>query len=167
MDLIETIKEMNKEMAEKFPEINYGGCGKSSFTLFNLLSKIKGVSNVGISVTWYRDNHDCGYNKIRKIKITDDNVMRCIDSHDWDHIMVKFKYNGKVYYVDPLRIVHVKDLKSNNLNAHYGTVNANSIIYIIRKSGVIWNWIWTSVKKDNEARLVMKKYLRPHFKKGK
>ena len=167
MDLIEVIKEMNKEMAEKFPEINYGGCGKSSFTLLKCLLNVKGVSNVGIAIAWYRDNHKCSYNKIKKIKVTDDNVLECIDSYDWDHIMVKFKYNGKIYYVDPLRIVHVKDLKSNNLNAHYGSVSASKVVHIIRKSDICWNSRWTSLNQDNEARLVMKKYLRPHFKKGK
>lgn len=167
MDLIEVIKEMNKEMSEKFYYINQGGCGKSAFAIYKLLLKIKGVSNVGIAIAWYRDNHKCSYNKIRKIKVTDDNVLECIDSYDWDHIMVKFKYNGKIYYVDPLRIVHVKDLKSNNLNAHYGSVSASKIVHIIRKSDICWNSIWTSLNQDNEARLVMKKYLRPHFKKGK
>ena len=154
-------------MLEKFPEINYGGCGKSSFALLKCLLNIKGVSNAGIALSWYRDNHNYSYNKIRKIKITDDNVLNCINRHDWDHIMVKFKYNGKVYYVDPLRIVHVKDLKSNNLNAHYGSVSASKVVHIIRKSDICWNSRWTSLNQDNEARLVMKKYLRPHFKKGK
>lgn len=81
--------------------------------------------------------------------------------------MVKFKYNGKIYYVDPLRIVHVKDLKSNNLDAHYGSVSASKVVHIIRKSDICWNSRWTSLNQDNEARLVVKKYLRPHFKKGK
>lgn len=57
MDLIEAIKEMNKEMAEKFPEINYGGCGKSAFTIYKSLLNIEGVSNIKIVFTFSKDGY--------------------------------------------------------------------------------------------------------------
>lgn len=81
--------------------------------------------------------------------------------------MVRFTYKGKVYYMDPLKIVIAKDLEFKGIKVHYGSISAIGIIKIIRKGKIDWNWKWTSRKKDNEARLVMKKYLRPHFKKGK
>lgn len=66
-----------------------------------------------------------------------------------------------------MQVLLLKDLKSNNLNVHYGSASISKAIYIIRKSNIFWNWRWTSCKKDNEARITIKKYLRPHFKKGK
>lgn len=167
MDLIETIKEMNKEMSEKFYYINQGGCGKSAFTIYKLLLKIKGVSNVGIVITWDVGNHYCDDRKIRKLKLTDDNILSLINYKNWDHIMVRFKYKDKIYYVDPLKIVIAKDLDFKGIKVHYRSISATGIVKIIRKGKIDWNWKWTSCKKDNEARLVMKKHLRPHFKKGK
>ena len=81
--------------------------------------------------------------------------------------MVRFKYKSKIYYMDPLKIVIAKDLHSQGIKVHYGSISAAGIVKIIRKGRIDWNHRWTSAKKDNEARLVMKKYLRPHFKKGK
>lgn len=167
MDLIEVIKEMNKEMSEKFYYINQGGCGKSAFAIYKLLLKIKGVSNVGIVITWNLENNFCRDSKVRKLKLTDENILYFMNYNNWDHIMVRFTYKGKVYYMDPLKIVIAKDLEFKGIKVHYGSISAIGIIKIIRKGKIDWNWKWTSRKKDNEARLVMKKYLRPHFKKAK
>lgn len=118
-------------------------------------------------MTWHDGNHSCDGHRIRKLKLTDDNVLSLINYSNWDHIMVRFKYKGKIYYMDPLKILVYKDLNFRGIKVHYGSISATGIIKIIRKGKINWNWRWTSAKKDNEARLVMKKYLRPHFKKGK
>ena len=167
MDLIKVIKSMNQEMLNKFPKINCGGCGKSAFTIYKSLLNIEGVSNIKIVFTFSKDDYLFSGIRIHKLKLNDENVISRINIYNWSHIMVKFKYNGKVYYVDPLRVIQEKDLDCLNIASHYSALTHKGIIKVIRKAGIDWNTRWTSLKKDNEARLVMKKHLRPHFKKGK
>lgn len=159
MDLIEKIKRMNEEMNRKFPYINAGGCAKSSFTISKSLLKIKGVSRIKIVITWNRAEHRYKSKRLHRIKITDENILDCILSHNWDHIMVRFKYKGKIYYVDPLKIVQAKDLEFMNIDRHYGAVSPSSIIKVIRKCPIKWNKTWASLNKDNEARLAIKRHL--------
>jgi hypothetical protein len=167
MDLIKVIKTMNQEMRNKFPKINCGGCGKSAFTIYKSLLNIEGVSNIKIVFTFSKDDYLFSGIRTHKLKLNDENVISRINIYNWNHIMVKFKYNRKVYYVDPLRVIQEKDLDRLNITSHYSALTHKGIIKVIRKAGVDWNTRWTSLKKDNEARLVMKKHLRPHFKKGK
>mgnify|MGYP000949513005 FL=1 len=167
MDLIKVIKTMNQEMRNKFPKINCGGCGKFAFTIYKSLLNIEGVSNIKIVFTFYKDDYLFSGIRIHKLKLNDENVISRINIYNWSHIMVKFKYNGKVYYVDPLRVIQEKDLDRLNIASHYSALTHKGIIKVIRKAGIDWNIRWTSLKKDNKARLVMKKHLRPHFKKGK
>lgn len=165
MDLIKVIKTMNQEMRNKFPKINCGGCGKSAFTIYKCLLNIEGVSNIKIVFTFSKDDYLFSGIRPHKLKLNDENVISRINIDNWSHIMVKFKYNGKVYYVDPLRVVQEKDLNRLNIASHYSALTHKGIIKVIRKAGINWNIRWTSLKKDNEARLVMKKHLRSHFKK--
>lgn len=167
MDLIKVIKTMNQEMRSKFPKINSGECGKSAFTIYKSLLNIESVSNIKIVFTFSKDDYLFSGIRIHKLKLNDENVLSRINIDNWSHIMVKFKYNGKIYYVDPLRVLQEKDLDHLNIASHYSALTHKGIIKVIRKAGIDWNIKWTSLKKDNEARLVMKKHLRPHFKKGK
>lgn len=167
MDLIKVIKTMNQEMRNKFLKINRGGCGKSAFTIYKSLLNIEGVSNIKIVFTFSKDDYLFSGIRTHKLKLNDENVLSRINIDNWSHIMVKFKYNGKVYYVDPLRVVQEKDLNHLNIASHYSALTHKGIIKVIRKAGIEWNRTWTSLNKDNEARITMKKHLRPHFKKGK
>lgn len=87
--------------------VNEGGCGRMAVTIAYVLEKQYNIKTemVFVSSGWCGD---------RKINIKNNKMYSNIDEFvkeaDWRHIMVRFKYSGKVYYLDATNLVPASEI---------------------------------------------------------
>ncbi len=99
MDLVKTLNRLGKDVMQKYPLINYGGCCVYA-SMVSIELRKKGIAARGIVSSYYAETCDTTIDEARK-KVRENNVFEWNSNGiNFFHVGLEFDYKGKTRHYD-------------------------------------------------------------------
>lgn len=140
--LISVLRELSNDLSARFSKINHGGCGKVAAVMYEQLMQVKNVSDVKIVCVDYKRGwrNTNKHNLNHSSNLFDDLKYGDID---WAHILVSFKYRGRVYCADSAGVQSRKQMSDErDYVFHDGEIPIETLLRMNRE--FCWNWTFNT-----------------------
>ena len=135
--LLEKIAQMHNMIFKSgyHAYVNEGGCGRMAVTIAHVLEKQYNIKTemVFVSGDWCDDRKI----NIKKNKMYSD-IADFVKESDWRHIMVRFKYAGKVYYLDATNLVPASEITDYYKHVYRGSLTRQQLLNATKNT--TWNY---------------------------
>lgn len=157
--LLENIDKMHKKMyaSGNARYVNQGGCGKMAVTIAYMLETYYNITAEIVFVCY-----DSAEYINRKANINKTNVFRnlaqFISESEFDHIMVRFCYKNKTYYVDATNIFAASDIHRRYKYIFKGSISRKTLISISKHNE--WNSFFEDHASPKQCRQIIRAALK-------
>lgn len=156
--LLEKIARMHDMISKSgyHAYVNYGGCGRMAVTIAHVLEKQYNIKAemVFVSGGWCED---------KKINIKNNKMYSSIDEFvkvaDWQHIMVRFKYAGRVHYLDATNLIPASEITNHYEHVYRGSLTRQQLLNAVK------NFTWNDTFDYNCSADYCRKMIRQSLKK--